>query len=219
MNPDRLTVRLKEPSVFGGPLMSPSLADFRFHFLERELAWTRYGTTPRMEYYVNRAGAYPYTYGRGEFARTYQPQPSNAVIDEIWEEAENFAGVQFDVCFLNRYVNQSDHLGWHSDNSPEMDDARPIATVSLGAEREIWFRKIPAGDAGLVVNGNEWEVLGYPKASAIVKLRLPHGSILCMGPGVQDTHQHRIPKSSAACTDRISLTFRGYVPPVPGASS
>ena len=32
-----------------------------------------------------------------------------------------------------------------------------------------------------------------------------------MGAGLQDTTQHRIPKSDRVCGKRISLTFRGYV--------
>ena len=42
-------------------------------------------------------------------------------------------------------------------------------------------------------------------------LRLGHGSLCLMAPGMQDTWQHRIPKASFQCGERISLTFRGYV--------
>ena len=45
----------------------------------------------------------------------------------------------------------------------------------------------------------------------IEKLLLGHGSAAIMAPGMQDTHEHRIPKSSRQCGVRISLTFRGYV--------
>lgn len=108
--------------------------------------------------------------------------------------------MSFEVCFLNRYLDQSDHLGWHADDSPEMDDARPIAVISLGVEREIWFRPIP--------------VKGEPPQE-VSKVRLGHGSLFLMHPGMQETHQHRIPKASSLCGERISLTFRGYTEPHP----
>lgn len=172
--------------------------------LQTRLDWKRYGdgTVPRMEYYINTVGV-PYTYGRGDFARTYQPQPEIGTIDFIRHRVERMAGAKFEVCFLNRYLNQSDHLGWHADDSPEMDDARPIAIVSFGVEREIWFRrKLPR-----VVNGNDLEEL----PPTITKVLLQHGSVCIMRAGMQDTHEHRIPKCGRQCGERISLTFRGYV--------
>lgn len=164
--------------------------------LANELAWVRHGTTPRMEYYHSRLGL-PYSYGVPEFARTYESQPTTPILDALWKLAENEAACRFDVCFLNRYLNQKDHLGWHSDNSPEMDDARPIAIISLGVERAIDFRRMPTED----------------KDPAVVRLKLGSGSICIMRPGMQDTHQHRIPKAGFQCGERISLTFRGYVAP------
>lgn len=78
-----------------------------------------------------------------------------------------------------------------------MDDDRPIAIVSLGVEREIWFRSI------LGTNSK-------PSYGEIEKVILQHGSLCLMSPGMQDTHQHRIPKASFQCGERISLTYRGY---------
>jgi alkylated DNA repair dioxygenase AlkB len=111
---------------------------------------------------------------------------------EIRKALEALTASTFEVCFLNRYLNQSDHLGWHADDSPEMDDARPIGIVSLGVEREIWFA--PKG-----------------KASGVTKVKLEHGSLCVMAEGMQDAWMHRIPKASFQCGERISLTFRGYV--------
>jgi alkylated DNA repair dioxygenase AlkB len=160
-----------------------------FEYL-KELAWVRRDNTPRMEYYINSVNV-PYTYGKGEFARTYEPQPMDMTLSIIKASVEVRFNTTFEVCFLNRYLNQKDHLGWHSDNSPEMDDSRPIAIVSFGVERDIWFRPIGSSDD-------------------ITKLKLGNGSLCLMAPGMQDTHQHRIPKASFHCGERISLTFRGY---------
>ncbi len=173
--------------------------DKAFEALRDELDWERRDDAPRCEYYCNDIPK-PYDYGQGRGRRRYEPRPYHPVIMAIRHKLEAYAKATFEVCFLNRYLNQSDHLGWHADDSPEMDDARPIVSVSLGVEREIWFRPIvaPAPD-GLLTN------------QAVEKVKLGHGSLCLMEPGMQDTWQHRIPKSSSQCGERISLTFRGYV--------
>ena len=101
-------------------------------------------------------------------------------------------GVKFEVCFLNGYeTSGGGSLGWHADDSESMDDGRPIAIVTLGAEREIWFA--PNDDM-----------------KDVTKLKLASGSVCVMAPGMQDTCKHRIPRAGFECGPRISLTFRGY---------
>lgn len=175
------------PDFLGG------VANKTFTALWHELNWERRGSTPRFEYFASKLGK-PYAYGVGEHQREYQPQEWHPAMCFVDIRLQTQTGIDFDVCFLNGYADQRDHLGWHADNSPEMDDDRPIAIVSLGVEREIWFR--PNTDH-----------------SAVEKMTLGHGSLLLMPPGFQDTHQHRIPKASFACGQRVSLTFRGYVEP------
>lgn len=156
------------------------------------LAWERRGNTPRREYYCNDLGT-PYTYGSGAGVRTYDSKEWTPEILAIRAATEDKLGCKLEVCFLNGYENSRDALGWHSDNSPEMDDDRPIAIVTLGAEREIWFA--PMSDM-----------------SDVTKVMLGSGSLCVMKPGMQDTHRHRIPRAGYDCGPRISLTFRGYVP-------
>lgn len=186
--------------------------DWFMDALWNDLAWLRLGSRPRREYFVSRVGE-DYTYGAGDFATTYKPQPTTQAINTLWRHAEEDAKTTFDVCFLNGYDNERDHLGWHSDDSPEMDDVRPIAIVSLGAEREIWFRPKNASVPELMR-------LYRPEDDSIDRsyalhdtLLLQNGSLCLMAPGMQDTHQHRIPKGSRPCGPRISLTFRGYSKP------
>lgn len=159
--------------------------------LQNDLKWERRETTPRSEYYINDVRV-PYTYGKGRGVREYLPQDTHPIIEKIKEDLTKMTGYKFEVCFLNRYHNQSDHLGWHADDSPEMDDNRPIAIVSLGVEREIWF--CPQADK-----------------NDLTKVKLENGSLCLMEKGMQETHFHRIPKSGSECGERISLTFRGYI--------
>lgn len=162
-----------------------------FESLKTDLSWVRRETTPRSEYYINDVSV-PYTYGSGRGVREYAPQPTHPEIELIKNNLLKLTGFSYEVCFLNRYHDQSDHLGWHSDNSPEMDDSRPIAIISLGVEREIWFCPID-------------------NTKEVSKVKLENGSLCLMLPGMQDTHLHRIPKAGFMCGERISLTFRGYV--------
>ena len=162
-----------------------------FAALWNELAWERRGSTPRREFYCNDFDV-PYTYGTGAGVREYLPSPWHPVIDGIRKDVEAKVGSRMEVCFLNGYENSRDSLGWHADDSPEMDDGRSISIVSLGAEREIWF--CPRGDK-----------------TDLTKVVLENGSLCVMAPGMQDTHMHRIPKASFECGPRVSLTFRGYV--------
>lgn len=176
----------------------------------------------------------PYTYGTAPFDRTYESQPTHAVIEairkKVKEELFKIYGKNFamDVCFLNGYEDSSDQLGWHADDSEEMDDESPIVIVSLynlknitdkkkKYAREIWFRpsichvcKVKIGEKhGIFCSVAPAEFIPHP--ADVEKLELETGSMTIMEPGMQDSHQHRIPKASFACVERISLTFRTYV--------
>lgn len=147
---------------------------------------------PRLEYYCNDFNV-PYVYGRGVGQRLYQPQTPHRMIMSIREVVESMVGCSMEVCFLNGYRDGGDHLGWHADDSPEMDPSRPIVIVSFGAKREIFFRDM---------------TVMPPNAE---RLWLESGSVCVMHPGMQQTHHHKIPKASySPCGRRISLTFRGY---------
>ncbi len=161
----------------------------KFVALVNELDWIRVGSTPRMEYYCNEVEA-DYTYGKGNGIRTYTRMPWSKTLLEIKKNAEEELGVSFEVAFLNRYLNSKDHLGWHADDSPEVDPERPIAIISLGAEREIWFKENNSTD--------------------VKTLKLANGSLCVMKPGMQSTHIHRIPKANYDAGPRISVTLRGY---------
>lgn len=162
-----------------------------------ELAATAWDTfpwedrgAPRRECFFSSKGA-PYTYGSGMGRRTYWPKPAPEMMDALTRAAEKACGCAFELCFANGYASEREHLGWHADDSPEIDDNRPIAVMSLGAAREIWVKPKGTGP------------------DAVEKILLPAGSLFVMAPGMQDTHVHRIPKHPAPCGPRISLTWRG----------
>jgi alkylated DNA repair dioxygenase AlkB len=173
-----------------GFVVDPGAAFFE---LCRSLDWERREDVPRSEYYAN-DHAEPYAYGRGKGRRVYHPKPWHPLMLEIRSRLEQLTTATLDVCFANLYLDSSDQLGWHADDSPEMDDTRPIVTVSLGAQREIMFRKI--SDRGRSVS-----------------YKLGNGSCCIMQPGMQNEWEHRIPKATFECGPRISLTYRGFIDP------
>lgn len=145
---------------------------------------------PRRECFYSALGK-PYTYGSGAGMRTYWPKTYKGLVADLTGKVERFVGCKFELCFMNGYAGPREHLGWHADDSDEIDDSRPIAVMSLGAEREIWLRE----------RGS--------KGEAAEKILLPNGSLFLMKAGMQDTHDHRIPKAGRDCGFRISLTWRG----------
>jgi len=135
-----------------------------------------------------------YTYGEGRGERTYVSVPfAPWVLNVIGHLLVSGLGDRYNVCFLNRYVDERRHLGWHSDDSPEMDPDHPIAVVSLGQAREIWWRELGAG------------------VGATRRQLLENGSAFVMPGGFQRTHEHRIPKGGHKMSERVSLTFRRFV--------
>lgn len=153
---------------------------------------------PRLEIFFSDKGQ-PYDYGEGRGLRTYYPKAewdSHAKL--VQEDAERRYGCKFEACFINGYIDQHKHLGWHADDSPSIDHSKPILVYSFGAARELWFKPLP----GRVPAGETAEV---------TKILLAPGSLLEMPAGMQQLDLHRIPKHSAPCGPRVSLTFRALL--------
>jgi alkylated DNA repair dioxygenase AlkB len=167
-------------------------ADLVLAHLLGDLTWLEV-TPARKEYFMSdRPRSYAYKTFDG--VRDYQSSPYTDKVDRI-RHLLNVPGVDYNVCFLNRYDGQHNQLGWHADDSPEMDHDHPIAVVSFGAAREIWWK--PKDFKGEVPP--EW------------RRKLEHGSLFVMPAGFQRDYLHRIPKAGRDVGVRVSLTFRRYV--------
>jgi alkylated DNA repair dioxygenase AlkB len=170
------------------------------------MPWENREGAPRYEAWMNDYGL-PYTYGSGDHARTYEPMPRwHPMVDHIRLVLNQSEGTSYDCCFVNGYAHGRQHLGWHADDSPEMDHEHPIMVISFGAEREIWFRQRMEWKEPLnrIAMSPGW----YPPEGRLLK----NGSRLIMHAGMQRSWQHRIPKSPVAdCGRRISLTYRKLV--------
>ena len=110
-----------------------------FDHLLNDIKWLE-ATEARKEYFMS---SYPRSYkygGDGPGGRTYESSLYTLPVMELLNKLNNDFNCNYNVCFLNRYDNQKNQLGWHSDNSPEMNPEHPIAVISFGAEREIWWK-------------------------------------------------------------------------------
>lgn len=148
--------------------------------------------TARQEYFMADTRR-DYTYG-GAYPETYWSQPFSEMVENLKRTLNMRLGAEFNVCFLNKYDNEKNHLGWHADDFIGSRTDQPIAVVSFGAEREIWTK--PKAYKGEIPD--EWKYV------------LKEGSLFLMPVGFQDTHLHRIPKHDRPCSWRISLTFRSF---------
>lgn len=164
--------------------------DNLFEILWNEIEWIKHDDAPRREYWSNDFDR-PYTYGRGAGVRTYEAQPFHPEVERVRRLLAEQTGVYYEACFVNGYENERQALGWHADDSTEIDHTKPIAVISLGERRPIEFRSNETGDK--------------------TRLDLDNGSLFVMLAGMQQTHQHRIPKAGFAARPRISLTFRSLL--------
>lgn len=164
-----------------------------FNDLLNNLAWLEV-TSARKEYFMSDLKLF-YTYGTGISARTYESSPFSESVKNIQLKLNENYNCDYNVCFLNRYDNAKNQLGWHADDSPEMNVNHDICVVSFGTEREIW-----------------WKLQAYKgEISKENKQLLQNGSLFVMPAGFQEKYFHKIPKCDRPCSTRISLTFRNYI--------
>jgi len=94
----------------------------------------------------------------------------------------------FNSCLANYYRNGKDSVDWHADDEAILGPRPSVASISLGEERVFQLR--------------------HRQSKERFDLSLPHGSLLLMGPGVQEYWQHKIPKKKSLTEARINFTFR-----------
>jgi alkylated DNA repair dioxygenase AlkB len=123
-----------------------------------------------------------------------EPRPWLPVLRELKSQIEQVCDASFNSVLLNLYRDGSDHMGWHSDDEPELGDRPLIASVSLGASRRFRLRHKRRRDLEPVV------------------VTLDHGSLLIMRGETQRFWKHQISKSKRLLEERVNLTFRRILP-------
>lgn len=152
-------------------------------------------TAARKEYFMG-SNAESYTYDKRVYTANPLSEPIVLMLHMINRQIDS--GTPLNVCFLNRYDNQYNSLGWHFDaniaSGAHEKPAGNIGVISFGAEREIWWKE--KSYAGKIPKDN--------------RQLLENGSLFIMPKGFQDIYLHKIPKHDRPCGTRISLTFRSF---------
>jgi alkylated DNA repair dioxygenase AlkB len=150
------------------------------------LRWTRGrfmgSNVPRDEIWM---GPYPYKFS----GRILKPARWTPEIAALRDRIQEQYGGRYNSVLLNRYLGGKDSVSWHSDSEPEMDSKHPIASISLGASRELHVRSIRTKEV-------------QPP------FVLTSGSLFIMRAGFQEKYEHRVPKTKTSVGVRVNFTFR-----------
>lgn len=194
MSADPQRIALADADVRYQPDWLPeAAADVLLRALIDEIRWTQHHVrifgrelpSPRLSAWIGDPGA-AYTYSRVR----HEPLPWTPALAVLRARLRAESGVDFNSVLANRYRDGRDSMGWHADDEPELGPAPVIASVSLGATRQMRFRR-RSGDG-----------------SAPVAFALEHGSLLWMAGRTQQLYQHAIHKTRTEVGERINLTFR-----------
>jgi len=117
-----------------------------------------------------------------------QAIPFPPCVAQLRSNLEEETGIDFNSCLANHYRSGSDSVDWHADDEAILGQEPVVASVSLGAERIFQLR--------------------HCQTRQRFDLSLPHGSLLLMGPGIQEYWQHKIPKTKYLQQSRVNFTFR-----------
>lgn len=165
-------------------LFSTLLAETRWEQTE-VLVWGKWHKQPRLvAWHGDREASYSYSGSK------MAPSPWTPSLQSLRVLVEMATRKRFNSVLLNLYRDQNDRMGWHSDNEPELGESPTIASVSLGAARELLFKH----------RDN--------KQKGIHKVLLTNGSLLVMAGDTQRNWLHAINKESTPMSKRINLTFR-----------
>jgi len=129
----------------------------------------------------------------GDASYTYsglrlEPLRWTALLLEIRAAVEAACGQRFNSVLLNRYRNERDSMGMHSDDEAELGNDPVIASLSYGATRTF--------------------ILRHKRDKRTVRLPLEDGSLLLMSGQLQSNWLHGINKSTRPLGERLNLTFR-----------
>lgn len=171
-------------------------AQFLLEALVRDTRWEQ----PRVQVY----GKWHLTprlvsfHGEAQLAYAYSQiqhgaQPWTALLSGLKARVSEASGQYYNAVLLNYYRDGRDTMGWHADDEKELGDRPIIASLSLGAARDIHFK---------------------PKTGKTepVRLKLPSGSLLIMRGDTQHSWLHHIPRRARCQQPRLNLTFRHIFP-------
>ncbi|ODV89319.1 hypothetical protein CANCADRAFT_138274 [Tortispora caseinolytica NRRL Y-17796] len=134
----------------------------------------------------------------------------NCINEKVRELLDDSSAKSFkaNAALVNYYKDETDSVGYHSDQLTHIGPQAIIASLSLGASREFHIRPLEKPDHSMhnALNKNCTYIT-----------MLPHNSLFIMHPNFQETYKHSIPECESvheihdqAGRQRINITFRMY---------
>jgi len=127
---------------------------------------------------------------------TVPAKPWTPALKHLKEVVEKHSGFKYNFVLVNRYRDGQDKMGDHRDDEKELCKKIPIASFSLGAERDFVLKHVER-------KKNKLDP---------VKIPLRSGTLLLMFAPTNDFWVHGIPARAACKHPRINLTFRCILP-------
>jgi len=128
----------------------------------------------------------PYNYSQ----MSYPAVPMHSLLQPLVEMLHQRLHICFNNCLLNYYQSGNSTMGFHSDDTSQLEPGTGVAIISLGAARKITYRHKDNHDI---------------RSSFL----LTSGSLLYMDSVVQAEWMHGIRKQPNT-DSRISLTWRAF---------
>jgi alkylated DNA repair dioxygenase AlkB len=119
---------------------------------------------------------------------SYADKPMHPLLVPLCDRLEQKLGFRPNSCLINYYETGRSRMGFHSDETDNLEPDTEIIIISLGTNRKLAFRSRE----------------DYERRLSYL---LPHGSLLYMSQLTQKFWSHAIKRESVT-GGRISLTFR-----------
>lgn len=151
---------------------------------------TLFGKTVAQPRLIGWCGAVAYRYS----GLTLPPRTVPACLTDVLHRVNQLTNTEFNHLLLNLYRNGDDSMGMHADDEAELGSEPTVATLTLGATRKFLLKARRGGHR--------------------LEYALGDGSLLIMGGRCQAEYVHGVPKTRAAVSPRLSITFRRIVAPM-----
>lgn len=175
--------------------LSPSESEPLFERLQSQVAFeqrsvTIFGKVVAQPRLIGWCGTVAYRYS----GLTLPPRAAPECLTTVLHRVNQAANTEFNHLLLNLYRNGDDSMGMHADDEAELGSDPTVATLTLGATRKFLLKARHGGHR--------------------LEYALGDGSLLIMGGRCQAEYVHGVPKTRAAVSPRLSITFRRIVAPV-----
>jgi len=124
----------------------------------------------------------------------HAPLPWTPLLQQLRGAVRSRCDHTFNSVLLNCYRDGNDCMGLHADDEAELGPHPVIASLSLGAQRRMYFRS------------------RCKPETPTYSVDLPDSSLLVMSGETQRNWKHGIRRTARPCGPRVNLTFRQIYP-------